>query len=207
MKKKFIVAMTVEEFMALEKKNRPDNLYIRMSGCCMEVCEGNVKRSKDPVPLEDISLNHRNDNLTAWTVRHGCFFVDNENLLYKTTNREKVYHKYGGRCAYCGRKIEIKAMHVDHYWPQHLAHFYPRLDNNREENLMPSCRKCNSCKGGLRPKAFRKELSLQVKRLRKNAQFERALRFGQVTINERPIVFYFERKQSEDHLEDVCGGK
>ena len=112
------------------------------------------------------------------------------------TERERVYHKYGGRCAYCGRKIELKDMQVDHYWPQHLAHFQPELDSDREENLMPSCRKCNSCKGGWKPEEFRKELSLQVKRLCQNAQFDRALRFKQVIIKEAPIVFYFERDRA-----------
>lgn len=32
--------------------------------------------------------------------------------------RLKVYNKYGGRCAYCGREIEYKDMQVDHIVPK-----------------------------------------------------------------------------------------
>jgi len=107
--------------------------------------------------------------------------------------REEIHKKYNGRCAYCGDKIDIKKMQVDHFWPQFLAHFQPDLDNNRPENLMPSCRKCNNFKHAMRPEAFRAELALQVTRLQKTAQFNRALRFNQITITESPIVFYFEK--------------
>ena len=106
--------------------------------------------------------------------------------------RQIIYKKYDGHCAYCGVKISIEEMQVDHFWPQFLAHCQRNRDNNRPENLMPSCRKCNNFKSAWRPEAFRKELALQVARLKKNAQFDRAYRFGQVKITERPIVFYFE---------------
>lgn len=107
-------------------------------------------------------------------------------------DREAVYKRYDGHCAYCGIEIDITEMQVDHFWPQFLAHFQPDLDKDRPENLMPSCRKCNNFKGGMRPEMFRKELELQTSRLKKNAQFDRAFRFGQVEITENPIVFYFE---------------
>lgn len=38
--------------------------------------------------------------------------------------REQIYHKYDGRCAYCGREIEYKDMQVDHLEP--LASEYYR---------------------------------------------------------------------------------
>ena len=111
----------------------------------------------------------------------------------KKNERIAVYNKYQGHCAYCGRSIEYKEMQVDHYWPQFLSHHEPLLDNNRHGNLMPSCRPCNIHKHGMRPEMWRSELQLQITRLRKNAQFDRALRFGQIKITENPIVFYFER--------------
>ena len=79
--------------------------------------------------------------------------------------------------------------------PQFLVHLQPDLDNDRPGNLMPSCRKCNSCKRAWRPEMFRKEMAMQVDRLRRNAQFDRALRFEQIKIQESPIVFYFEREE------------
>ena len=38
-------------------------------------------------------------------------------------DRLKIYNKYGGHCAYCGREIEYKQMQVDHHFPQRMKHF------------------------------------------------------------------------------------
>ena len=105
--------------------------------------------------------------------------------------REKIYQKYSGHCAYCGKEIAYKDMQVDHYFPQQLKHL-PDGDINSFENLMPSCAKCNNHKGGMQISEWRGELSLQVERLRKNAQFDRALRFNQIQTTESNIYFYFE---------------
>jgi 5-methylcytosine-specific restriction endonuclease McrA len=113
--------------------------------------------------------------------------------MTKKEHRLKVFNKYGGRCAYCGCEITTKNFQVDHIWPQQLKHWCPDLDNNRFENLNPSCRKCNNFKHGMKLGEFRAELQRQVSRLKKNSQFDRALRYDQVKIQESPIVFYFER--------------
>ena len=107
-------------------------------------------------------------------------------------DREKIYNKFCGHCAYCGREIDPSQMQVDHYWPRHLARLQAGVDNNGYENLMPSCPKCNNHKHGTRPEVWRAELQRQVTMLRKNVQFDRALRFGQIAIVEKPIKFYFE---------------
>jgi len=109
-------------------------------------------------------------------------------------NRKALYDKFEGHCAYCGRKIDFREMQVDHYWPKCLSHHEPKLDKNRFDNLMPACAKCNNHKHGMRPEVWRDELGKQVSRLRTTAQFDRALRFGQIKITESPIVFYFEKK-------------
>ena len=111
-------------------------------------------------------------------------------------DRQAVYKKYNGRCAYCGKNMTFKRMQVDHLHPQCLKHYQPDLDNNRFENLMPSCAKCNNYKGGMRLELFRSELQKQVSRLRNDARFDRALRFGQIDIEETPIVFYFEKAKA-----------
>jgi hypothetical protein len=108
-------------------------------------------------------------------------------------NRQSVYDKFGGRCAYCGTAIEFKKMQVDHYWPQFLAHQQPDLDNNRFENLMPSCHRCNNHKHGMRPETWRSELERHSDMLQANTQFQRALRFGQVAVTKTPVLFHFEK--------------
>lgn len=118
-------------------------------------------------------------------------------------NRIAVYKKFEGHCAYCGRPIDFKAMQIDHYWPQFLAHFYPELDNNRFDNLMPSCQKCNIHKHGTKPEIWRKELARQITMMKKNAQFDRVLRFNQISIHEKPIVFYFERVAQQKDKEKI----
>lgn len=108
-------------------------------------------------------------------------------------DRMAVYQKFDGHCSYCGEAIEFRRMQVDHFWPQFLAHSEPEFDNNRFGNLMPSCAKCNNHKHGNRPEDWRRQLQQQVRMLRANAQFQRALRYGQIIITESPIVWYFEK--------------
>lgn len=107
-------------------------------------------------------------------------------------DRHKVYKKFDGHCAYCGGELDFKRMQVDHLWPQHLCHHEPDLDNDRFENLMPACQPCNIHKHGMKLEVWRGELGRQLSMLMKNAQFKRVLKFRQVKITERPIVFYFE---------------
>jgi 5-methylcytosine-specific restriction endonuclease McrA len=118
-------------------------------------------------------------------------------------DRGAVLEKYGGRCAYCGEILTLKTMQVDHIWPQRLAHWKKDYDINSIENLNPACRKCNNFKGGmiLNPDTkyladFRKEIERQIDRLRKISQFDRALRFGLVTITGKPVQFYYEQYES-----------
>ena len=92
-------------------------------------------------------------------------------------------------------------MQVDHFWPQCLAHFESDLDANRFSNLMPSCAKCNNHKHGMRPETWRREIYRQVEMLRRNTNFQRALRYGQISITQSPIVFYFERVSAKENVE------
>ena len=48
--------------------------------------------------------------------------------------RQKIWEKYGGKCAYCGEPIPFKGMHVDHLIP--LA----RGGADSDDNYMPACR-------------------------------------------------------------------
>ena len=113
-------------------------------------------------------------------------------------DRTKVYDKFEGHCAYCGDEIKFKGFQIDHIHPQFLAHFEPNKDNNRLENLNPACPKCNKFKSSFRLEDYRRELSLQVPRLlNENAQFKRALKFGQIKLTQKPIVFFFETEKGK----------
>ena len=62
--------------------------------------------------------------------------------------RQLIFDKYGGRCAYCGCELNNK-WQVDHaiskrYWFMVDAEDVKAV--NRIENLNPSCKECNHYK-------------------------------------------------------------
>lgn len=126
------------------------------------------------------------------------------------SNRQKIFEKYGGHCAYCGEEITIKDMQVDHIIPKnefwshikndiHIPEFLRHLklnDLNHIDNLNPACRVCNKWKSAFHLELFRFELSEQLKRLHKNiAPYRMAKKYGLIEEKSKPIVFYFETLQ------------
>lgn len=109
--------------------------------------------------------------------------------------RQKVHEKFGGRCAYCGRKIEYKDMQVDHLIPIRQAEEgkvdWREVEN--ENNYMPACRMCNHYKRANSLELFRKYIQEIPKKLRKNYIYKVGVAYGNVIENEKPIEFYFEQ--------------
>lgn len=120
--------------------------------------------------------------------------------------------RFGGRCAYCGEVLKEKGWHADHVEPvlrksvqdmQAAARGKFKLKATGEvfnesanclENLFPACAPCNLLKTTYSLEMFRKQISLQVERARKSSMnFRTAERFGQISIVEKPIVFWFEQ--------------
>ena len=108
-------------------------------------------------------------------------------------DRKKIHKKYNGRCAYCGEEITLQSMQIDHIVSKTMHYKYPGIEPNRIDNLNPSCRKCNNFKTVWGIEEFRHELEMQVDRLRRVSQFDRALRYGLVEITNKPVTFYFEQ--------------
>lgn len=132
-------------------------------------------------------------------------------------DREIIFNKYGGRCAYCGDEL-IKGWHVDHLepiirdkiWePAYIAHRgtpsevlrparwvdkgcrRPELDCI--ENKMPSCASCNLNKHSFTLEGFRDCIMGYMKHLNEiSTQYKVAKRYGLVKEEIKPIVFYFE---------------
>lgn len=61
--------------------------------------------------------------------------------VMKTTKRERVHAKTGGRCSYCGIHVSLLTFAVDHVTARKHG------GSNRIENLMPACTSCNGAKG------------------------------------------------------------
>lgn len=110
-------------------------------------------------------------------------------MSFSKKTREEVYSKYGGRCSYCGRKIEIKDMQVDHFIPKRG---WDGEGTDDISNLMPSCRMCNHYKRAHSIETFRRYIQEIPKKMRENYIFKVGIVYGNVTENEKPIKFYFE---------------
>ena len=115
----------------------------------------------------------------------------------KKADRQRVYEKYNGHCAYCGKEIAYKDMQVDHRVA--LYRGYGTLvgverGTDDFDNLMPSCRACNFRKGTMTVEQFREEIRKQCERIVKSSfQVRQSIDYGLLSLNLHDIVFYFEK--------------
>jgi len=111
--------------------------------------------------------------------------------------RQEVYDKYHGHCAYCGCVLEYKDMQVDHIESRYKAEYRGEDVDNSIENLNPSCRACNFYKGDKTIERFRKDITESLlPNLKKNFNFRLAKKYGFVAENEADsVTFYYERQE------------
>lgn len=122
-------------------------------------------------------------------------------MAIKKNVRELIWLKYDKHCAYCGREIEYKQMQVDHIeaqWSTMSAEKCKQVGlkkgSNDLDNLNPACIRCNKWKSTFSINQFRKEIQLQLERLKRDSnQYRLAFDYGMIIENHEPIVFYFER--------------
>ncbi len=101
--------------------------------------------------------------------------------------RQEVYQKCNGHCAYCGTEIEYKDMQVDHVKPLRIG----GLDDM--DNMLPACRSCNHYKSTFDVEGFRKYLSgLHERLIRDCVAYQMAERFEIVEHKMDDVRFYFE---------------
>lgn len=123
--------------------------------------------------------------------------------------RQKIHAKYDGHCAYCGNEITLKQMHIDHVKPIYrnwgTTHPVPaNAGTDTIDNMMPSCSPCNLWKKTFTVEEFRKEIAMQVERIRvKSSGFRLAERFNQIKPTDNPVTFWFEKhtldKEDQSH--------
>ena len=102
--------------------------------------------------------------------------------------RLQVYEKYNGHCAYCGCKLELKDMQVDH-----MESLYWHGGADEIGNYMPACRMCNFYKSTFPLEEFRNRIETIPKRIDKEFTYRFAKRYGIVQEIEEPVKFYFEK--------------
>lgn len=105
------------------------------------------------------------------------------------STRLKVYEKYDGHCAYCGCKLDLQKMQVDH-----IESVYWYNGANDIENYNPACRMCNFYKSTRTVEDFKKALGKLLSGLEKVFIFRLAVKYGLIQKTDNPIEFYFERQ-------------
>ncbi len=114
--------------------------------------------------------------------------------------RQKVYAKYNGHCAYCGKEIRYDEMQIDHRIPvmaidsYNVARNVDREKVEAEENLMPACWRCNHYKRGDSLECFRSKIE-QIPRKLDDRQyiFKVGVDYGFFDPLPREVEFYFEK--------------
>lgn len=129
----------------------------------------------------------------------------------KKADRQLIFDKYGGRCAYCGCELK-KGWHVDHLEAVHRESEYSKEtgkyvltgvcrhpENDHFDNYMPSCASCNITKSTVPLESFRRYIENTVESLNKNhyAAYKFAKRFGLIQETPKEVKFYFETLNTE----------
>ncbi len=125
----------------------------------------------------------------------------------KKADRQKIFDKYDGRCAYCGCEL-VKGWHVDEIEPVRRNHVWdadkrvykphptmPMTHPERMciENQNPACASCNINKHSDSLEQFRKMITHFITTLnRDNTQYKIAKRYGLVQETNIEVKFYFE---------------
>lgn len=109
--------------------------------------------------------------------------------------RQAVYDKMGGYCAYCGMPIILKSMQADHVIP------LKKGGADEVGNMLPACRSCNHYKSTLTIEQFRSCVERWPDILTRSTTYCNAVRFGQVTPTPHKVVFYFERQEAAQREE------
>lgn len=116
-------------------------------------------------------------------------------MAFSKKIRETVYEKYGGRCAYCGRKIAYKDMQVDHFLPLR-AWGIEDAGTDDIANLMPSCRMCNHYKRANSIETFRRYIEEIPRKLRDNYIYKVGVSYGEIVEKVHSVKFYFEQQEA-----------
>ena len=123
----------------------------------------------------------------------------------KAKDRQIIFDKYNGRCAYCGCELQ-KGWHVDELlpvlrnmkWNADKTKYihdgtYEHPERLHIDNQMPSCPSCNINKHSMSLEDFRSLIQNFIYSLNKNfVQYKIAKRYGLIQETIKPVVFYFE---------------
>lgn len=138
----------------------------------------------------------------------------------KKADRQRIFDKYGGRCAYCGCELQ-KGWHVDEVEPVRRSFKYRKDENGKSiwnqgkgvwekdnvllhperlhiDNQNPACASCNINKHSGSLEEFRSMIVHFITTLnRDSVQYKIAKRYGLIQETGIEVKFYFEKLNSE----------
>lgn len=132
-------------------------------------------------------------------------------------DRQKIFEKCGGRCAYCGCEL-VKGWHVDEIEPIRRGKEYIKDENGKSvwkdgkwltkgyvlhperlniNNQNPACASCNINKHSDSIEQFRANISAYMSHLNNiSTQYKIAKRYGLIQETGIEVKFYFETIQN-----------
>lgn len=128
--------------------------------------------------------------------------------MYKEEVRKKVFDKFNGKCAYCGKDLDFNNFQIDHLVPVYYFRITGKIEeSNNFDNLVPTFPIINNYKRHLLLEDFRKRLmnlSRKLKKLPKNPKTQKSLKYKEYLLNiaslfdineNKPFdgLFYFEK--------------
>jgi len=120
----------------------------------------------------------------------------------KKEDRQLIFDKYNGKCAYCGTDLK-KGWHVDHIEPVvrgvifKTEMYHPERDNMG--NCNPSCASCNIQKHSFSLEQFRNNIKKYVESLNQySTTYKFAKKYGLITETNIEVKFYFEKLKTEE---------
>ena len=72
--------------------------------------------------------------------------------MKESSSKSQLFKSFRGKCAYCGTKLSVASMTIDHVFPKCKGGIRSR------RNTKPACSFCNSVKADLNIKEFRLKL-------------------------------------------------
>ena len=123
----------------------------------------------------------------------------------KKTDRELIFNKYDGKCAYCGCEL-TKGWHADHIEPIVRDFIYNKNkqrfetkgicrnpENDNLQNYNPSCPSCNIQKNSYTLEQFRENIKQFINSLNQySTQYKFAKKYGLVFETDIEVKFHFE---------------
>jgi hypothetical protein len=113
--------------------------------------------------------------------------IHQKNKEMKKELRIKVYEKYDGHCAYCGKEIAYEDMQVDHQQPKRHG------GKDTIDNLFPACRRCNHYKRDMNLETFRIYITTLHERVSTPYINKVAIDYGILKVIPFLGTFYFEK--------------